>query len=73
MTEEQLKSLVNKYEQNLANTQERHIKAIELGFVENSCNTALFSMLIHCIQNIYIFNDTQLNNINSLIDNVNYG
>ena len=73
MNEDKVNEVVDKYERKLAAIQERHIKAITLGFVGNVCTTSIFSILIHCIQNAYIFTDAQLDNLNDLIDIVKNG
>ena len=73
MNEDKVNEVVDKYERQLAAIQERHIKAITLGFIGNVCTTSIFSILIHCIQNAYIFTDAQLDNLNDLIDIVKNG
>lgn len=73
MNEDKVNEVVDKYERKLAAIQERHIKAIALGFVGNICTTSIFSILIHCMQNAYIFTDAQLDNLNDLIDIVKNG
>ena len=73
MNEDKVNEVVDKYERKLAAIQERHIKAIALGFVGNVCTTSIFSILIHCMQNAYIFTDAQLNNLNGLINIVKNG
>ena len=67
MNEDKVNEVVDKYERQLAAIQERHIKAIALGFVGDVCTTSIFSILIHCMQNAYIFTDAQLDNLNDLI------
>ena len=73
MNEDKVDEIVDKYERKLAAIQERHIKAIALGFVGDVCTTSIFSILIHCMQNAYIFTDAQLDNLNDLIDIVKNG
>lgn len=73
MNEDKVNEVVDKYERKLAAIQERHIKAIALGFVGDVCTTSIFSILIHCMQNTYIFTDAQLDNLNDLIDIVKNG
>ena len=73
MNEDKVNEVVDKYERKLAAIQERHIKAIALGFIGNVCTTSIFSILIHCMQNAYIFTDAQLDNLNDLIDIVKNG
>ena len=73
MNEDKVNEVVDKYERKLVAIQARHIKAITLGFVGNVCTTSIFSILIHCMQNAYIFTDAQLDNLNDLIDIVKNG
>ena len=71
--EEKIKqNLIDKYNSILANIEKRNIDAIELGFINNDCTPALFSILIHCMENIEIFNTTQLNNVSNFINKLNY-
>lgn len=71
--EEKIKqNLIDKYNNILANIEKRNINAIELGFINNDCVPALFSILIHCMENIEIFNTIQLNNIYNFINKLNY-
>lgn len=65
--------LVNTYNSNLANMMTNHIEKLKYGFVEDDCANNLFSILIHCIENIDIFNKNQLGNITCFIDKLNYG
>lgn len=64
--------LIDKYNDILANMQVDNIKRLELGFISDDCNSMLFSILVHCIENIEIFNITQLNNISNFINKLNY-
>lgn len=73
MNEDKVNEIVDKYERKLAAIQERHIKAIALGFIGDICTTSIFSILIHCMQNAYIFTDAQLDDLNDLIDIVKNG
>lgn len=71
--EEKIKqNLIDKYNDILANIEKRNIDAIELGFINNDCAPALFSILIHCMENIEIFNTTQLNNVSNFINKLSY-
>lgn len=71
--EEKLKqTLINNYNMMLVNMEKRNIDALELGFINDNCAPMLFSILIHCIENIEIFNPTQLNNISNFINKLSY-
>lgn len=55
--------IINKYNSLLININVNDINKINYGFVDNNCDSILLSILIHCIENIDIFNDDQLSNI----------
>lgn len=66
--------LLQEYRNTLVNINENDIKLMELGFIaDNNCNTMIFPILIHCMENLDIFNDEQLNNITLFINKLNYG
>lgn len=66
--------LLQEYRNTLVNINENDIKLMELGFIaDDNCNTMIFSVLIHCMENLDIFNDEQLNNITLFINKLNYG
>lgn len=65
--------LIDNYNELLVSIQTNDIKKLEFGFITNECNSMLLSILIHCVENINIFNDTQLNNIFSFINKLGYG
>lgn len=67
------KNIVNDYKVLLGTMQVNNIEAATFGFVNNNCDTMLFSILIHCMENIGIFNEDQVNNINNLINKIVYG
>lgn len=73
MRRENKDKLLDIYTNNLANIQQRNIEYLNLGFIAESCNTNMFSILIECIKNIEIFNTTQLYNINDMINKLSYG
>lgn len=64
--------LIDAYNDILANMQSDNIKRLELGFISDDCVPMLFSILIHCMENIEIFNTTQLNNISNFINKLSY-
>lgn len=73
MEEQTKQNIVDRYNSILIDIERRNIDAIELGFINNDCSPILFSILIHCAENIEIFNKDQLININSFINKLSYG
>ena len=73
MKEQTKQNIVDIYNAILIDIERRNIDAIELGFINNDCSPILFSILIHCVENIEIFNNDQLININSFINKLSYG
>lgn len=72
--EEKLKQILfDNYNNILINIEKRNIDAIELGFIKSNCTPMLFSILIHCMENMELFNVTQLNNISNFINKLSYG
>lgn len=65
-------TLIDDYNSLLADMQSDNIKRLELGFISDDCVPMLFSILIHCMENIEVFNSTQLNNISSFINKLSY-
>ena len=72
MKEKFRQTLIDDYNMILVNMEKRNIDALEFGFVNDNCATMLFSILIHCMENIEIFNPTQLNNISNFINKLSY-
>lgn len=68
MEEKFKQTLIDNYNLILVNMEKRNIDALELGFINDDCVPILFSILIHCMENIEIFNPTQLNNISKFIN-----
>lgn len=64
--------LIDAYNGILTNMQFNDIKRLELGFISDNCASMLFSILVHCMENVEIFNTTQLNNISNFINKLNY-
>ena len=64
--------IINKYNELFADMNDKDIKILELGFIKDNCNSMLFGILIHCMENIEIFNETQTNNINHFIHRLRY-
>lgn len=73
MKKQTKQNIVDRYNSILIDIERRNIDAIELGFINNDCSPILFSILIHCVENIEIFNKDQLININSFINKLSYG
>lgn len=72
MKENFIQNLIDSYNLILVNIEKQNINALELGFVNDDCSSMLFSILIHCMENIEIFNPTQLNNLYSFINKLSY-
>lgn len=73
MKEQTKQNIIDRYNSILIDIERRNIEATELGFINNGCSPILFSILIHCVENIEIFNKDQLININSFINKLSYG
>ncbi len=65
--------IINDYNSMLIDKEKQRIESIYLGVVKDNCDTILFSILTHCIENIDIFNNNQRNNISNLINKLSYG
>lgn len=65
-------TLIDDYNSLLADMQSDNIKRLEFGFISDDCIPMLFSILIHCMENIEVFNSTQLNNISNFINKLSY-
>lgn len=59
--------LVKEYNILLSKIEIADIKRLELGFINDNCDIQLLSILIHCIENINIFDNDELYNINYFI------
>lgn len=64
-------NLISAYQNTLVNMETNDIKALEYGFMNDSCDSTLLSILIHCMNNIDIFSASQLNNISHFINKFN--
>lgn len=64
--------LINKYNIAISKLQQNNINASNMGFVTTDCDIAIYSMLIHCIENIELFSDIQLNNVQNYLNKLNY-
>lgn len=59
--------LIKEYNILLSKIEIADIKRLELGFINDDCDIQLLSIVIHCIENINIFNNDELYNINYFI------
>lgn len=64
---------IDSYIKLLSTIEQNEINVVKMGVIESSCNGLLFSILVHCVENIELFNDTQLQNINMYINKILYG
>lgn len=65
--------LYDEYNEFLASISNKDISLQELGFTtENSCAPMLFGILIHCFQNLEIFDAERQNNIMGYINKLRY-
>lgn len=66
--------LLEDYKFLLANMEKSSIDKLQLGFIgTDNCSPALFTILIHCMENIGIFNKSQLVNISHYVNKLIYG
>lgn len=72
MEDDVKQELINKYNIAISKLQQNNINTINMGFVITNCNIAIYSILIHCIENIELFTDVQLNNIQNYLNKLNY-
>lgn len=72
MNAETKQDLIDKYNELLVTLETQNIEATKYGFIEDNCNTMLFSILIHCMENLEIFTSNQLTNIYSFINKLSY-
>lgn len=64
--------LLNQYNDLFINKNVAVINKLLLGFIDEDCSIPILGILIHCLENIIIFNDTQKNNLINLLNKVNY-
>ena len=72
MEDDVKQELIDKYNIAISKLQQNNINASNMGFVVNDCNIAIYSILIHCIENMELFTDIQLNNIQNYLNKLNY-
>ena len=73
MDKELKQNLIDNYNNLLVKIQTDDINVLQYGFVSDNCSSMLLSILIHCIENIEIFNKAQLSNISNFITKLSYG
>lgn len=64
--------LVKEYNILLSKIEIADIKRLTLGFINDDCDIQLLSILIHCIENINIFDNNQLKNIEQFLHIISY-
>lgn len=68
------KELLSDYLNNLIDINEQDIVLLDLGFIaDNKCETMILPILLNCVENIEIFNETQTNNIIYLLNKYGNG
>lgn len=64
--------LLEQYEKLFIQKNADTIQKLRLGFFEEDCSISAVSIMIHCMENLELFNTTQLNNISHLINRMAY-
>lgn len=64
--------LLNQYNDLFINKNVAVINKLSLGFIDEDCSIPILGILIHCLENTIIFNNTQKNNLINLLNKVNY-
>lgn len=64
--------LLEQYEELFIQKNADIVQKLRLGFIEEDCSIPVISIVINCMENLEIFNDTQLNNISNLINRMTY-
>lgn len=64
----------DEYKETLNKIFDSNIKKAKVGFnIKESCRDYIFPILVHCMENINIFNEEQLENINQISNKLIYG
>ena len=64
----------DEYKETLNKILDSNIKKTKAGFnIKESCRDYIFPILVHCIENINVFNEEQLENINQISNKLIYG
>lgn len=64
--------LIEQYENLFIARNTNIIEKLKFGFVEEDCSIPVIAILIHCMENLEIFNDIQLNSIEQILNRLNY-
>lgn len=64
--------LLEQYEKLFIRKNADTIQKLRLGFLEEDCSIPAVAIMIHCMENLELFNTTQLNNISHLINRMAY-
>lgn len=64
--------LLNNYNNIFIDKEVDKINKLDLGFITNVDTISLYCILIHCVENIDIFNKEQKNNIYNYINKLSY-
>lgn len=48
------------------------IDKLRLGFIEEDCSIPTLNIIIHCIENMEIFNNEQLNTLSNYLNKLSY-
>lgn len=73
MGDNKINDLINSYKKTIIKIEEDSYYKFKLGFINNNCTPTVFGILVHCMENLDIFNETQLNNIQHFISKLQYG
>lgn len=66
------KEMIDNYKSILIDKEYNYLNQLELGFINDNCTIQAFNILIHCIENIEIFNNRQVNDITNHINKLSY-
>jgi len=64
--------LIEQYENLFIRRNTDIIEKLRFGFIEEDCSIPIISIVIHCMENLEIFDNTQLNNIQQILSRLNY-
>lgn len=57
----------------LAHLLKQEVQKLQFGFMTNNCETSLLSIIIHCVENVEIFTETQFNKLTHYTNKLLYG
>lgn len=64
--------LLEQYEKLFIQRNADTVEKLRLGFFDEDCSIPAVAIMIHCMENLELFNTTQLNNISHLINRMAY-